>query len=329
MPGTGTAAAIVGSAQNPVIAHAHPELAAAPPAADPAATPPAGDPPAADPAATPPAKPDEQPKPGEKDDKFAAKFAALQRRERAAVAKESEIKARESKLQEREAKIDAWKKNPMQFLTDNEMSVEQFLDAVADGKQITEDPVKKAEKMLADWKKEQDEKEAKRAQDDQEKQLKAARAAAAEKIKSLGDQFELINLSGNYDLVFEVIQEYFEVNKDKVQNQADAILTLEKAAEMVEAHLERDFEARFAKSKKLATKFAPKPPAPSPEDPPNADLDPDAGDPGAEELEPQGKPAAPNTLTNNMGSTGTDPDNGRPLTREESLARAAKLIRFT
>ncbi len=225
---------------------------APPPVEAPAEGAPAPDPvvadPAVDPAVTPtPApEPEKAPEPGP----AAKAFAALARKEKALIARESGIKAQETSLQ-RLARIEELAKtNPAAALRELQIDYSALTDSVlAEGKEPTaDDRVAQLEK----WKQEREECEAKAAADAQARDVDTKIAAWCEgitkEVTSAGDKFECINAQGKHSDVTDLIENYFEVHK--------AILPWDQAAEYVEAHLEA--EARKVLGlKKFAPKSAP------------------------------------------------------------------------
>ncbi len=71
----------------------------------------------------------------------------------------------------------------------------------------------------------------------------AAKAQIAEEIKAAGDTYELINATGNHDLVWEAMQAYFDEH-GSAPAPADV-------AAAVEKHLEEELLEKAAKSKKF------------------------------------------------------------------------------
>lgn len=112
------------------------------------------------------------------------------------------------------------------------------------------------------------------------------------------DKYELVDKEDAYDTVFQLMDDHYQ----KTQK----ALSIQEAMEQVENYLDSEYSKRL-KYKKIQSKFMNQ----------NEDY---------LEPEPQ-QDYRPSTLTNNLSQT-IPPQSNRPLTREESLRRAAALIQF-
>jgi hypothetical protein len=275
------------------------------------------------------------------DDKFAAKFAALTRKEREVRERETKwkseadaIKAEAAKAKEEAAQfrdkygrfasleesIKTDKRAAIKWALEQGASVEELSDALLEEMNPSPDKVlqkttSEIEKRMMEkiaaleaklTAKEQAELEAqKKAETDNfEKTVTQVKNELKQVIDS-SDEYELIKLNESYDTVLEVMQEHYErqisdgVSPDKVK-----ILSYEEAANFTETFLDQQATKQYeAKRAKLAAK------APT----------------GNEPAKPKTtSPTLSNTLSTEV-QTGVEP---KAKTREESLKRAARLLRY-
>lgn len=270
----------------------------------------------------------EVPKP---DDKFAAKFAALTRKERElreregkskveieAVKKQSEeYKTKYGKYENLEGKLKSDKREGIKFLMEQGYTPDEIADLVLE--EMNPDAEKKmarqtseVEKRLMDrlselenklTQKEKDEVEAlKKAEHDNFNKTVTQVKTELKEFIDATDDFELIKLSGEYETVFDVMQEHYNdqlakgVSPDKIK-----LLSYEEAAKFTETYLEEDARTKY--EAKRAKKQAP------------------TNEPGSEK---KTSPTLSNTLSTEVQSSAED----KPRTREESLVRAARLLRY-
>jgi len=126
-------------------------------------------------------------------------------------------------------------------------------------------------------------------------------------VDSKPDDFELIRANNSYDLIYDVIDQHYSKNQ--------RVLPYEDAAKLVEQHLESLLEP-VIKLKKVKSKFGSLP------------KESETNEEDFEELQQTQQSQQsyrPTTLNNNFASTS---NSNRPLTREEKLERAAKLIKW-
>jgi hypothetical protein len=229
-----------------------PHTPAAPPA------PPAGDPPPAEPQpGDAPAEPAKKPEPD------SARFAALKRRERAAVAAEGRAKEASAKAQRYEEAVKSGDVDKMieAFGLSGDQLVDLYIKKyggtpAADAATADEpdSPLKKEVDELKKWRAERESREqGETAQAAVRQHMDALRATAAKS----ADRYELVNAEGAHDVAFDVMVEY--------HRQHGKFLTHDEALDAVENQLEQDARARlerFAKTKKLSgLTRAPAPPA--------------------------------------------------------------------
>lgn len=286
------------------------------------------------PPAVPPAAASE---PAEPEGPMAARFAALAKRDKeltlrekaakeAVAAKEAALEAKAAELAERATKLGSLdellalaKSKPTEFLQRTGLTYAQLTDAVLNEGQppTADDRVAKLEAELAADRAARAA-EVEKAKADAEASAKAAHERAIENfkvhigefVKTNAETYELVAAEEATDLVFDVVEAYFQEHKQ--------VLPVEQAAAKVEAYLEAEARKKYAGSKKLAGLFQPPPP------PPAATL-------GAALAAPAAAKAKPSpTLTSKTGASGvasppTEP--ARALTPYEIAAkykRAAK-----
>lgn len=262
------------------------------------------------------------------DDKFAAKFAALSRQEKAIKQRNAEVDAKvaafaakekewQEKLAAREEELGQFrgykekvKQNPLQALAEDGIDFEALTKMQLNEQNPTPEMlVSRLQKQMDDkYSKQLEELKAQLAEKEQKAQQQTIENAKAGYMKSIEhtvnenpDKYELIaNTPYNGEetstkLVYEVVEEYFNKNS--------RVLDVQEAADMVEKHLEDVERQRREKLKKFKQTSNP-PPA----------------------IKPGAKQTAP-TLSNSL--TAESPKNGpKHMSREESVREAAKLIRW-
>lgn len=237
------------------------------------------------------------------DEPLSVRFAALTKREKMIQEREKALKEREEKIKPMELTKETVKKDPKGALESIEMSFEDFTKAYLDqldGKQPSvEDKVQELYARIEAKEKAEKEREELSKKQAEEQAIEGFKAQIKETLAKDLDKYELINEAGVFEDVYEVIESYYE--------ETGEILSIEKAAEHVENYL-------FEEGQKLlkAKKFAPK--APEPETKKQTD-----------------SPSLSTTLTNKQsaGASVAVPQNsGKLLSTEESLARAAALLKF-
>lgn len=242
-------------------------------------------------------------------------FAALSR-------KDKEIRARETEAQSKIAELEAQlaelksepakkeelpleyrlKKDPINTLAEMGLSFDKLSEIVLNEGQLPNDmqlklfqedmESKYAEKMK-EIESKLNEKEEQEYQRQVEAQVASFKSDINEHINSAPEKYELINATDSQELVYQIIEDYY--------NEEGKVLDIEVAAAEVEEHLEEEAR-KFMKLKKLQaseTMDAPKPE----------------------------NPWTTTTLSNDHSAQSVNvPD--RKLTREESLAKVADLLKW-
>lgn len=238
------------------------------------------------------------------DEPLSVKFAALTRRERMLLEKEKELKSREEKLKPTELTREAVKKNPKTALESVGMTFEEFTEAYLnqlEGKEhtpSTDDRINALYEKIEAKERADIEERAKKEKEIEEKAIYDFKEKIRASIESESEKYELINRSGVVDEVYNLIEEYF--------NDTGKVMDIFEAADHVEKHLEEEAEKIFA-SKKISSRFSP-----------------------IKKLDTQGLPPSAVTLTNKQTASPAAPIAPKTLLpKEDSLARAAALLRWT
>lgn len=265
--------------------------------------------------AQPEQKPVEQEqKPENKEqDRLAAKFAALSRKEKQIRQRELQMqqmqKEQEQKIAEMQKQLEEersyrskLKQNPLKALEEEGYDYEKLTEMQLNNQNPTvemqlrrmqEEMDRKYSTELENLKKQLQEKEEKEKKEREESTLSTFKKQIEETVKGNVEKYELINNNEAFDLIYDVIEEYY--------NTHDKVLSIEEAADYTEQYLED--EAKKLLALKKFQKEQPK----------------------VEAKKDSNKTQA--TLSNSMASE-LPVSNGRPKSREESLAEAAKLIRW-
>jgi len=255
--------------------------------------------------------PQEQPQPR---DDFSRRFELLARKEREYFEKEHRFKSEAQKWKEKEERYskydqyeDLAKYDPIALMEKYGWTPEKLTDHMI---KTPNDPYAlKYQKKLD----EMDEKlrafEEKNINEKRKEIYRSKIDHIKKFVESDLDKFELVNGQKQYGQVFEVMAEYFNKHKES--------LDVEVAAEWVENYLEKELES-VVNYKKLKSKMGPPQPTHSPEE----------GEEFDENRQvPPPQQRRPSTMTNNFAPMNT-PNSNRPLSRQEAIERASKLIKW-
>lgn len=255
----------------------------------------------------------------QKDDKFAAKFAALGRKEKEIKAREKQLadrqKALEEQLSGKEKEVESFKslperikKDPLGVMKEHGLTFEQLAEMYLNDGKPTEDQKlseieKRAMERIEKLEKQLQEKEAKQTQEELDRQLNAYKAQITDFVNAPENDYELIRAENAVQLVFDVIEEHHNATADE-NGENGQILSNKEAADAVEAYLLEQAKAKVGlnKVKKLMQPVEPPKAAPTTE-------------------------IAAKTLSNTH-STQVPNKGTKMLTQEESKREAAKLIRW-
>lgn len=200
----------------------------------------------AEPAPAPSPEPDQSQRP----DEWAQRYAQIQKRERQVFQRDQEIKRREQALQERESRVRQFEetlalkdKDPKTFLEKNGLSYSQITDVyLNDGKPTPEQQIQQLQSRLdALIQGREEEKKQLEDQTVQEK-IKGFQRNIEGVIESTeGERFELIKAQKAHNLVFDVIQNYFQETGEMLQ--------ITEAADFVENELYTEAQRLMGLSK--------------------------------------------------------------------------------
>lgn len=253
----------------------------------------------------PPIAAEAKPEPKE-DENLTARFTALSKKEKMIVDREKAIKAREESIKQYDLTRESVMKSPTQALASLGMTFEEFAKAmIAEGEgqplqPTVDDKVKALEERLKA--KEDAEKTALAAEEQRkiDESISSYKANLKKHLDGQGEKYELIQSQDAHETVFDVIESYF--------HETGQMLDADKAAEQVENYL-------FEEGQKIlkAKKFAPKEPTKEKEQFPKVTTV---------------NPVSP-TLTNKSTAPAITPPAPTHMSAEESLKRAASLLRWT
>ena len=247
------------------------------------------------------------------DDQFSRKFAALSRREKEIRAKEAEYEHRMAELEAKfqaleqppeEPKLpieDRLRRNPFETLDEMGLGYDKLTElALNDGKltpemqmRLMKDELEQGDKSKFE---ELESKLAKKEEEEEHSKYEAIESNFKQEITSFvkgSNEFELINANGASDLVYEVIEEHY--------NDTGRVLELDEAAQAVESYLEDELE-KLMGLEKVKSKFSPR--------------------------QEQVFKRQPSPTLSNAHSAQAYQRADRPLSTEESLKEAAKLIKW-
>jgi len=271
------------------------------------------------------------PEPSVEEQKFAAKFAALSRKEKQLRAREREMEARlkqfESSSQSKEKELEGvknlperLKKDPLGVMKELGLTYEQLTEMVLnDGKPTQDMHLKEAmspiEKKLADLEAKLAEKEAK----EQEERLNSTKTGFMKSLKDFVGAdpvaYEMIEAEAAHDLVYDVIERHYNQKMAEYQEEFGEapdvetantfILSNKVAADAVEKYL-LDNAKKLVERNKVKSFLQPTPAQSKPQ-------------PGTQ--------VGTKTLSN-TASTTVPQKSSKYLSDEESKAQAASLIRW-
>lgn len=255
----------------------------------------------------------------------AAKFAALSRRDKALKAQERELQKRAQELEARAKALEEaakdpskyisredFKKNPYKYMQEDGIKLESLAEMVLNDGKMTPEKIAaeleaKVQAKLEEIERREKEKEQKAQEQYIEQTIQAFKQDLTKFVNDTPD-YELIRANNAIELVYEVIEQHCEATIDPETGKG-VILSNKEASDMVEQYLLNQEKARIEQYRKLnKTKGLFEPSTPKVE---------------------QNSVKAPNspTLTNTLASTVPSKES-KKLTKEESLAEAAKLLKW-
>ena len=257
----------------------------------------------------------------QQDDKFAAKFAKLSRREKDIRSRERELEDRLAQFEAKMAELEAnkptepakepelpleyrLKKNPLKTLEEIGYSYEDLTKMVLNDGEMSSDMQLNLmrEEIERDYRTKFEElenklaeKEKKEEEAEYDKVLNSFKSQINDVINN-SDDYDLIQANDAHDLVYDVIESYYQEN--------GSVLDTKEAADQVEQYLYEEHMKILEKSKKL-------------------------GNWRADASERVAKTAGQSpTLSNSHSVQGTQNEPQKMLSREESIAQLANQIRW-
>lgn len=242
---------------------------------------------------------------------FTRRFNALSRREREILQREQTFKDKYGEYESYQKERELVKSDPLAFLEKNGWKFNDLAEYVLNDKKPTADKQvsdlqARIDQLEAERKAEIEERERREKESQQQQTIQQFKDKIKSEVTEKKDDYEFINHFGEYDMVYDVINQYYMANQE--------ILPVDKAAEEVEKYLTAQFEraAETNKFKKKFNLFEEKPD--------------ESTSPAVEKTQSK----APRTLTNDAvaNSMPTASEEKTPyLSEEESKQRAAELIR--
>jgi len=191
---------------------------------------------------------------------LSTQFAALAKKEKIAFNRQREA---ETKLKEAEEKLKLYeqfenkkksaKTNPLEFLSEAGLTYDEITDFMLNGGVKHKDKTEVLEEKFNEFVSRKEKEEQEKLENEQ-KALKAQEEKIIAEFKNQlnkflndnQDKYELINLYNAQELVVATIEQHYENKKEVLSN--------ERAAELVEAHLEEEAK-KLANSKKFSSNF--------------------------------------------------------------------------
>jgi hypothetical protein len=256
-------------------------------------------------------EPVKEPEKEEDEGKWAQRFAVLSKRERELQKKTKELKFAQENDDYKAYLAAKQSRNPIQALQSLGMSFQDAAQFVLNDQKhpepTVEDQIKELKAQIAKQEEDRTSREQKAKEDYIQQTIDNHKAEIGKYIQSNSDKYELIAANDAQDTVYEVIEEYY--------NKFDKLIGIEEASQKVEDWLTERARSLF-KLKKFQTQTSEQSVTPS--------------EPVAQSRPPQPdiRPKIGMTLTNNAVSSQPARENLGLLTREESIKRAAAMLRY-
>lgn len=258
-------------------------------------------------------------------DLVSSKFAALSRRERELRAREREFEDRAKAAEERqkqekeiESKLSQLKKAPLKVLKELGLSYADITqDALGAYEEPKVDPVEERFKTVETSLSKIDEVEAKLEARFNQLAEREANLAMTELMTTIKDtakdeKYEMIRTmsdQGSYELVRDVIQEYW--------SEHEQVLDFDEACDIVEKYYEEAFLEKFAKTRKLQSRFQPK----------ASDAKAESPKPSQSRATPT-KADGPTTLRNSQATASEATVDIDKMSKHEAIAYLSKQLKF-
>jgi len=235
---------------------------------------------------------------GESDKDFSKRYSAFIKKEQKYQSEIEQLKAKLRELEPLAELKSKAKEDPVAYMSAASLTLDDFLTAGEKKKDPTlEDRLAQIESLIDTERKTREQRSMEEAVSGFKNQIKDVVTANVEK-------YELLHLQDAIDTVYDTIELYWQKTKEQ--------MPIEKACELVEQELQAELEAKkplLEKSNKFKKIFSPV-------------------------LETTDKPQtqAPKrdvTLNNHFTAQTSAVDEKRPMSREESLKRAAQMLKWT
>ena len=256
-------------------------------------------------------EPVKEPEKEEDEGKWAQRFAVLSKRERELQKKTKELKFAQENDDYKAYLAAKQSRNPIQALQSLGMSFQDAAQFVLNDQKhpepTVEDQINELKAQIAKQEEDRTSREQKAKEDYIQQTIDNHKAEIGKYIQSNSDKYELIAANDAQDTVYEVIEEYY--------NKFDKLIRIEEASQKVEDWLTERARSLF-KLKKFQTQTSEQSVKPS--------------EPVAQSRPPQPdiRPKIGMTLTNNAVSSQPARENLGLLSREESIKRAAAMLRY-
>lgn len=179
---------------------------------------------------------------------FSSRFAALTKREKEIMARDKAIKEKEQTIAEYQKAKEMAKTDPLKFMELHGLTYDQLTNFILDSSHGEKPSIEQKVTMLEErLEREATEKEAAKQREieaDEERIIKAYQDEIQKHVAENADECEMIRLTDNYDLVFEVAKEHFEASGQ--------ILSVSEAAKAVEDYLTTEAREKILKAKKFS-----------------------------------------------------------------------------
>lgn len=251
----------------------------------------------------------EAPAPEVKKDPFSKNWGALHRQEKELRQREQAIKTQAAEVAEYKTMQDLKKRDPKAWLAKQGLTFEELTQSFLKDEDPVEAAKKYVEEKLGDFETKQLE-----AQKDLQAKVDAQRLEdykhqVKSQILTAGDTYELVNSLDEYELVYNVIEEYWNLNQKVLDNDT--------AAATVESYLAEREAARLNKLQSIK-KFKKQ----------DVSTETQKATTVEKSTNPTQKQKESKTLTGQHAATPTAVGNSKKLSNEESVSQAASLLKW-
>ena len=231
--------------------------------------------------------------------------AELAQREAQLAKSQQELELKLQEVQSMQQQHDAAKEDPIKLLESLGVSYEdltnKYIETLGEPQktdaELALEKIDQLENQLNSAQEQQKQRDEQVQAEEQRQKYDSALVQIANFVGENNEKYELVNKMQASDLVLNVIGEHY--------NSTGEILDMATACQAVEEHYEEEAQ-RYLASEKLLNKM------------------------GLKKIETQqgNQDTRPKTLTNNIGTTAPRYNDDRPLSRQESLEKAASLLKW-